>query len=97
MFPESHPLWLWCGFGAAAPPFVRKIAPDCDLTLAIGCRFSEVGTGSYGLEPPGKLVHVDIDGSVFDRNYRTEAAVTADAAAFVSMLLADLPARQSDA
>jgi acetolactate synthase-1/2/3 large subunit len=96
VFPESHPLWLWCGFGAAAPPFVRKIAAGCDLTLAIGCRFSEVGTGSYGLEPPGKLVHVDIDASVFDRNYRAEAAVTADAAAFVSMLLADLPARQSD-
>ena len=96
VFPESHPLWLWCGFGAAAPPFVRKIAADCDLTLAIGCRFSEVGTGSYGLEPPGKLVHVDIDGSVFDRNYRSEAAVTADAAAFVSLLLAELPARKSD-
>jgi acetolactate synthase-1/2/3 large subunit len=96
VFPESHPLWLWCGFGAAAPPFVRKIAADCDLTLAIGCRFSEVGTGSYGLEPPGKLVHVDIDASVFDRNYRSEAAVTADAAAFVSLLLAELPARKSD-
>ena len=96
VFPESHPLWLWCGFGAAAPPFVRKIAADCDLTLAIGCRFSEVGTGSYGLEPPGKLVHVDIDGSVFDRNYRSEAAVTADAAAFVSLLIAELPARKSD-
>src|ERR1700722_1702276 len=41
VFPESHPLWLWCGFGAAAPAFVRKIAADCDLTLAIGCRFSE--------------------------------------------------------
>ncbi|MBI3483993.1 MAG: thiamine pyrophosphate-binding protein, partial [Acidobacteria bacterium] len=55
VFPESHPLWLWCGFGAAAPSFVRKIAASCDLTLAIGCRFSEVGTGSYGLEPPGPL------------------------------------------
>jgi len=20
VFPENHPLWLWCGFGAAAPP-----------------------------------------------------------------------------
>jgi acetolactate synthase-1/2/3 large subunit len=96
VFPETHPLWLWCGFGTAAPPFVRKIAAGCDLTLAIGCRFSEVGTGSYGLDPPGKLVHVDIDASVFDRNYRTEAAVTADAAAFVSTLLAALPARPSD-
>jgi acetolactate synthase-1/2/3 large subunit len=53
VFNEKHPLWLWCGFGAAAPSFVRKIAASCDLTLTIGCRFSEVGTGSYGLPPPG--------------------------------------------
>lgn len=96
IFPESHALWLWCGFGAAAPPFVRKIAADCDLTLAIGCRFSEVGTGSYGLEIPGKLVHVDIDPGVLDKNYRADLAVVADAASFVSALLTDLPPRPPD-
>jgi len=93
IFPESHPLWLWCGFGAAAPPFVRKIAAGCDLTLAIGCRFSEVGTGSYGLEIPGKLVHVDIDPSVMDKNYRADLPIVADAAAFIAALLSNLPAR----
>ena len=46
VFNEKHPLWLWCGFGASAPPFAQRIAASCDLTLAIGCRFSEVGTGS---------------------------------------------------
>ena len=97
VFPENHPLWLWCGFGAAAPPFVQKIAASCDLTLAIGCRFSEVGTGSYGLEPPGKLVHVDIDASALGRNYRTELAIVADAAVFVSALSTDLSPRQQDA
>ena len=97
IFPESHPLWLWCGFGAAAPPFVQKIAAGCDLTLAIGCRFSEVGTGSYGLEVPGKLVHVDIDASVLDKNYRADLPVVADAAAFIGALLNNLPARQADA
>jgi len=96
VFPENHPLWLWCGFGAAAPPFVQKIAASCDLTLAIGCRFAEVGTGSYGLEPPGKLVHVDIDASVLGRNYRTELPIVADASHFVSALLADLSPRQPD-
>ena len=96
IFPESHPLWLWCGFGAAAPPFVQKIAAGCDLTLAIGCRFSEVGTGSYGLEIPGKLVHVDIDPSVLDKNYRADLPVVADAGAFVAALLTNLPARQAD-
>ena len=97
VFPENHPLWLWCGFGAAAPPFVRKIAASCDLTLAIGCRFAEVGTGSYGLEPPGKLVHVDIDASVLGRNYPTELPIVADAARFVSALLTDLKPRTPNA
>jgi acetolactate synthase-1/2/3 large subunit len=96
IFPESHPLWLWCGFGAAAPPFMQKIAAGCDLTLAIGCRFSEVGTGSYGLEVPGKLVHVNIDPSVLDKNYRADLAVVADAAPFIAALLTNLPARQAD-
>ncbi|HSG82177.1 MAG TPA: thiamine pyrophosphate-binding protein [Gemmatimonadota bacterium] len=96
VFPESHPLWLWPGFGAAAPPFVRSIARSCDLTLAIGCRFSEVGTASYGLEPPGSLVHVDVDESVFNRNYPAELAVAADAGAFVTALLQGLEARPED-
>ncbi len=96
VFPENHPLWLWCGFGAAAPPFAQKIAADCDMTLAIGCRFAEVGTGSYGLEPPGKLVHVDVDASVLGRNYSAELAIVADAAAFVSALLQDLRPKGAD-
>lgn len=68
VFPKSHPLWLWCGYGDAAPPFVREIARACDATLAIGCRFGEVATASYGAVPPGKLVHVDIDPEVPGRN-----------------------------
>jgi acetolactate synthase-1/2/3 large subunit len=97
VFPEDHPLWLWCGFGAAAPSFAQKIAASCDLTLAIGCRFAEVGTGSYGLQPPGKLVHVDIDASVLGRNYPTELPIVDDAAHFVSALLSDLTPRKPDA
>lgn len=96
VFPERHPLWVWCGFGAAAPPFARRIAASCDLTLAIGCRFSEVGTGSYSLTPPGPLIHVDVDPSVLGRNYPTDLAVVADAATFVATLLETLPPRPRD-
>jgi acetolactate synthase-1/2/3 large subunit len=95
-FDETHPLWLWCGFGAAAPSFVRKIAASCDLTLAIGCRFSEVGTGSYGMQPPGKLIHVDVDPSVMGKNYPADLPVVSDAASFVASLLPHLKARAVD-
>ena len=97
VFPESHPLSLWPGYGASAPPFARKIAASADVTLAIGCRFGEVATGSYGAPPPGRLVHVDIDPVVPGRNYRAEVAVAADAAAFVAALLPLLPGRGVDA
>jgi acetolactate synthase I/II/III large subunit len=96
IFNEKHPLWLWCGFGTAAPPFVQKIAASCDLTLAIGCRFSEVGTGSYGMQPPGKLIHIDIDPSVLGRNYAPDLSVISDAASFVAALLPLLAQRSVD-
>ncbi len=96
VFNEEHALWLWCGFGAAAPSFVRKIAASCDLTLAIGCRFSEVGTGSYGMPPPGKLIHVDIDPAVLGKNYPADLPVISDAASFVASLLPHLAPRPVD-
>jgi acetolactate synthase-1/2/3 large subunit len=92
VFDETHPLWLWCGFGAAAPPFVRKIAASCDLTLAIGCRFSEVGTGSYGMQPPGRLIHVDVDPASLGKNYAADLPIVSDAASFVASLLPQLTA-----
>jgi acetolactate synthase-1/2/3 large subunit len=96
-FPERHHLALWPGFGAAAPPFARTIAKACDATLAIGCRFGEVATASYGIEPPRPLIHVDIDPDVFGRNYPADVTVTGDAAQVVNALLEILPPRTQDA
>ncbi len=87
VFPETHPLALWPGFGDAAPKFAREIAAESDLVLAIGCRFGEVGTGSYGLELPGPLVHVDIDPAVLGRNYEAREAINADSRLVVQALL----------
>ncbi|MBI4409362.1 MAG: thiamine pyrophosphate-binding protein [Gemmatimonadetes bacterium] len=97
VFPESHPLFLWNGYGRAAPPFARDIASSCDATLALGCRFGEVATGSYGAPPPGRLVHVDIEPAVLGRNYPAEVAIAADAALFVDALQQALPKRTSTA
>jgi acetolactate synthase-1/2/3 large subunit len=90
VFPESHPLFLWNGLGAAAPPFVRAVSAERNLTLAIGCRFSEVGTGSYGFTPPGPLIHVDINPGVLGRNFPAELAVASDAKTFLGALLQEL-------
>jgi acetolactate synthase-1/2/3 large subunit len=86
VFPEDHPLFLWNGFGAQAPPFVRRVMGRCDCLLAIGCRFGELATGSYGIAPPERLIHVDIAPEVFNRNFRAALAVEADGRAFVESL-----------
>ncbi|MDO8836986.1 MAG: thiamine pyrophosphate-binding protein [Vicinamibacterales bacterium] len=92
VFPERHPLWVWNGFGRSAPSFAREIGDTCDAMLAIGCRFSEVGTGSWGFAPPPALIHTDINPEVFGRNFPARIAIEADAAAFVDALLEALGA-----
>jgi len=90
VFPESHPLFLWNGFGRSAPPFARKIAERCGRVLAIGCRFGEVGTAGYGIDLPGPLCHVDINPEVPGRNFPAEVKVVSDAGPFVHQLVEQL-------
>lgn len=96
VFPESHPLFLWNGFGNTAPPALRAVAAGCDRVLAIGCRFGEVGTGGYGITLPGPLCHVDINPEVLGRNFPAEIAVSSDAADFVTRLCAALGPRREE-
>jgi acetolactate synthase I/II/III large subunit len=87
VFPESHQLWLWNGLGRSTPGFVREATERADAMLAVGCRFSEVGTASYGFTPPPNLIHVDINPDVFNRNFPARVAIAADAATFLRALL----------
>lgn len=86
VFPESHPLWLWNGFGRQAPGFVRTIMDSCDCLLAIGCRFGEVTTAGFGIDPPENLIHVDIEPEVLNRNFPSKLAISGDARLFVEAL-----------
>lgn len=89
IFPETHPRFVWNGMGRVLPPPLRKVEEELDCILAIGCRFSEVATGSYGLDFKAPLLHVDIDPEVLQRNYRAAATLEADAKSFVVRLLMD--------
>jgi len=90
VLPESDGLFLWPGFGDAAPPFVRDEVRQCDAILAVGCRFGEVATGSYGMEMPGPLIHVDIEPAVLNANYPADVAIVADAGDFLHALVNEL-------
>lgn len=88
VFPEDHPRFAWNVMGEACPKDIRKIGNDVDCLLAVGCRFGEVATASYGMKPPENLVHIDVDPSVFNRNYPAKLTLTADAKEALKALLA---------
>ncbi|HET9240159.1 MAG TPA: thiamine pyrophosphate-binding protein [Oligoflexus sp.] len=89
LFPETNPRFVWNGMGRALPPPFQKLEEELDCILAIGCRFSEVATGSYGFDFRVPLLHVDIDPDVLQRNYGAHATLQADAKSFVVRLLLD--------
>ena len=67
-------------------PAVENALADCDALLAVGTRFAEIPTGSYGWEPPANLVHVDINPRVFGANYPAAVALEGDARAVLGPL-----------
>ncbi|MEC9363351.1 MAG: thiamine pyrophosphate-binding protein [Pseudomonadota bacterium] len=92
-FPADHPLHAGMGFGLAAAPAAQNAFKDCDCLIAIGTRFSEVGTGSYSVEVPAALVHIDIDPEVFDKNFPAAVKIAADARQALAALNAALGRR----
>jgi len=78
-FPADHPLHTGMGFGPAAVPAARNAFSDCDAMLAVGTRFAEICTGSFGAVPPQNLVHIDINPGALGRNHPTPVPIHADA------------------
>ncbi len=91
-FPGNHPLHVGFGFGASAVPAARNAFKDCDCLLAVGTRFAEIATGSYGIEVPENLIHIDINPDTIDANYPSKVGIPGDAALVLGQLLKALEA-----
>jgi acetolactate synthase I/II/III large subunit len=85
-FPGNHRLHAGFALGRAAVPSVENALADCDALLAVGTRFAEIPTGSYGWQPPANLVHVDINPGVFGANYPAAVALEGDARILLAAL-----------
>jgi acetolactate synthase-1/2/3 large subunit len=85
-FPGNHRLHAGFALGPAAVPAVENSFRGCDALLAVGTRFAEIPTGSYGWDPPENLVHVDINPRVFGANYPAAVALEGDARAVLAPL-----------
>ena len=60
--------------------------------LAVATRFSEIATGSFGLEPPEQLIHTDINPKVFNANYPASISIEGDSRAVLKELFRALQA-----
>ncbi|MFA6309860.1 MAG: thiamine pyrophosphate-binding protein [Sterolibacterium sp.] len=92
-FPADHPLHAGFSFGPAAVPAARNAFKDCDCLLAVGTRFGELATGSFGVTVPPQLIHVDINPTVFDANYPAAVKIEGDAKLLIAVVLAELRSR----
>ncbi|MBI3542127.1 MAG: thiamine pyrophosphate-binding protein [Deltaproteobacteria bacterium] len=92
-FPGNHPLFTGMGFSRAAVPAAENAFKGCDCLLAIGTRFGEIPTGSFGCEVPANLIHMDVNKEVFHRNFPAKVAVEGDSRVTVPKLLRKLEAR----
>jgi len=89
-FPASHPLHAGFALGPSAVPASENAFRNCDCLLAVGTRFAEIPTGSFGYEPPANLIHVDINPRVFGANYPPAVALEGDARAVLTALIGSL-------
>jgi acetolactate synthase-1/2/3 large subunit len=86
VFPADNALHTGMSFGHAAVPAAENAFKNCDCLLAAGTRFSEIATGSFGVNPPQNLIHVDINPKVFNANYPAAISIEGDARAVLAAL-----------
>jgi acetolactate synthase-1/2/3 large subunit len=66
---------------------------QADGLLAIGCRFTQLTTGSWSLKLPASLAQVDIDPAELGRHYPVTLGLACDARRALEELLEVLPAQ----
>lgn len=87
-FPESHALSLgggYYGFGS-----VRYVSSAADVILAVGTRLTGQMRPGTAPKENQRLIHIDIDGSLFNKNYPAEVTIEADAKEALKMLIKEL-------
>ncbi len=66
---------------------------ECDLLIAIGCRFSDrVATDPDSFAPNAKIVQIDIDRAEIDKNVKTDHHIIGDARRVLELLNQQMPA-----
>jgi thiamine pyrophosphate-dependent acetolactate synthase large subunit-like protein len=70
---------------------------QADGLLTLGCRFTQLATGSWTLRPPAELVQIDIDPKEIGRHYPVTQGIVADLGLTLDVLLNELPGQRQSA
>jgi len=97
MGKSSCPSSFSYNFGFCGPFFsnsatISKVL-DADLIIALGTRFDELATGFFSLKLNGKLIHIDIDSSELNKNYKCDLSVVSDVKIFLSKINQEIDKR----
>ena len=89
--PGSHPLFTGM-IGMHGSHASNMASDECDLLIAIGCRFSDrVATNPGNFAGNAKIVHIDIDRAEIDKNVKTHHHIIGDARRVLELLNEKLP------
>ena len=89
--PGDHPLFTGM-IGMHGSHASNMASHECDLLIAIGCRFSDrVATDPATFAPNAKIVHIDIDRAEIDKNVKTDHHIIGDARRVLELLNEKLP------
>jgi acetolactate synthase-1/2/3 large subunit len=89
--PGNHPLFTGM-IGMHGSHASNMASDECDLLIAIGCRFSDrVATNPATFAPNARIVHIDIDRAEIDKNVKTDHHIIGDARRVLELLNEKLP------
>ena len=91
--PGDHPL-ITGMIGMHGSRASNLATGECDLLIAIGCRFSDrVATHPSSFAKQATIVHIDIDRSEIDKNVQTDHHIIGDACRVLELLNQSLPTK----
>ena len=83
----DHPLFIG-DIGMHGSYAANRVADECDLMFAIGCRFGDRVTGDVKyFAPNAKVVHIDIEASSISRNVTVDIPIVSDAKTAITKIL----------
>lgn len=86
--PADHPLSLGM-LGLHGARYTNRVLDECDLLIAIGCRFDDRATGRLDrFASNAKVIHIDADRRELGKLRTPQLAIHADAGAALRMLIA---------